>query len=714
MELVSVIIPAFNSLRWLPGTLDSLRDQGEVRLEVIVVDDGSSDGTADWIRAHHPEVKLVVTENRGVSHARNTGTAHATGGFIQYLDADDLLAPGKIGRQLAMFWDHPEADILYGDWQRLECDARGNFTPGEVVSRRIADVDPDPQAAFLSTMWCPTGAYLFRRSIVMRILPWKEWLPVVQDARFAWDAVEAGAVWRHDPQVAVFYRQHREGSISTRSRRAFLEDCGRNLDDIAARWSARGPVTSGRRRALLSAYEHLAVGWFCIDRAEFRRVHGKLRSLDPGFRPSALRQRVPAAIIGWEAALRLGSMKRGLLSWFRPSPGGARRQPRVLYLQYSNPAAYPPIEHGSRMLADAGCEVTLFGVASRGTDSLRSVAHPCIRDHLWPSQRPGLLQKLQYLAFLAACVGHALRLRPDWIVVSDAMASPAGWLLRRAGWRVVYHEHDEPEHGSGSFFQRQVTRTRPALARIADFCIVPNEGRAGRLKSASGTGRPVLAVMNCPRREEAEVAPARPAGGLQGFVVYYHGTIVPARLPLALVRAFRKLPDHVVLRIVGYETIGHPGYLQSLHAEAERLGIGWRVESCGPRSRADLLPECRRAHAGISLMPMRSSDPNERTMAGASNKAFDYLACGVPLLVTDLADWNAMFVDAGYARACDPEDEESIARELMWFVEHPAEAAAMGELGRRRVLDDWNYQHQFEPVADRMLAGLAIRSATHQ
>jgi len=710
MELVSVIIPAFNSLRWLPETLDSLRDLGKVRMEVIVVDDGSTDGTPDWVRAHHPEVKLIVTENRGVSHARNTGTAHANGGFIQYLDADDLLAAGKIGRQLTMFRDHPETDIIYGDWQRLECDARGNFAPGEVVAREIADVDSDPQVAFMNGMWCPTGAYLFRRSIVERILPWKEWLPVIQDARFAWDAAEAGAVWRHDPQVSVFYRQHREGSISTRSRRGFLVDRERNLDDIAGRWSGRGPLPPGRMRALVLAYEQLTVEWSGIDRAGFRRVHGKLLSLDTGFRPSALRQRVPAVIIGWEAALALGSWKRGLVSWLRPSSRDACRLTRVLYLQYSNPAAYPPVEHGSRMLADAGCEVTLFGVASRGTDSLRPAEHPRVRFHLWSSRCPGLVQKLQYLVFLAACAGHALRLRPDWIVVSDAMASPVGWLLRRAGIRVVYHEHDEPEGGSGSFFQQRMTRVRPALARIADFCIVPNEGRADRLKSASGTQRPVLTVMNCPRREEALMDRPSPVREPAPFVFFYHGTIVPARLPFTLVRALAHLPESCVLRIAGYETIGHPGHLKALLDEAARLGIGPRVESIGAvPARADLLAECRRAHVGISLMPIGSADPNERTMAGASNKAFDYLACGLPLLVSDLADWNAMFVDAGFARACDPRDEESIARELMWFAGHRAEVAAMGQLGRRRVLDDWNYQHQFKPVADRMLADVAIR-----
>jgi glycosyltransferase involved in cell wall biosynthesis len=597
-----------------------------------------------------------------------------------------------------MFRRHPDTDIVYGDWQRLEADAINRFVPAEMISRTFGDVDPDPEIAFMLGMWCPTGAYLFRRSIVERILPWKEWLPVIQDARFVWDAAEAGAVWLHDRSVAVLYRQHREGSISTRSRRAFLEDRERHLDDIAARWRERGLFADNHKRAWVKACEELAVEWFAFDREGFRRLRDKLLAIDPEFRLTSRKQRLFASFFGWESTLSLGESMRSMR---RRLDNARSRAPRVLYIQYSNPAAYPPVEHGSRILADAGCEVVLMGAASSGTESFRPSAHPRIRFRLWNYRRPGWMQKLHYLAFCTAAVMRAIRLRARWIYASDAFAAPIGCWLYRLGFRVVYHEHDEPEQVARTFFQRWIGRQRLTLARMADFCIVPNEARAQRLRSASGMTRPVFTVMNCPQRNEARSADH--SG--EKFVFFYHGTIVPARLPLALIRALSRLPDPVVLRIAGYETIGHLGHLQSLLDEAERLGIGGRVEVVGPVAmRADLLNECRRAHVGISFMPMRTDDANERTMAGASNKAFDYLACGLPLLVSDLPDWNAMFVDAGYAKSCDPGDEDSIARALQWFVDHANEASAMGAAGRQRVLDDWNYERQFISVAARILA----------
>jgi glycosyltransferase involved in cell wall biosynthesis len=85
-------------------------------------------------------------------------------------------------------------------------------------------------------------------------------------------------------------------------------------------------------------------------------------------------------------------------------------------------------------------------------------------------------------------------------------------------------------------------------------------------------------------------------------------------------------------------------------------------------------------------------------MTGASNKPFDYLACGLALLVSDLPEWRALYVDNGYAVAVDPDNAHSIAAALNWLRMHPAEMRAMGERGRQRVFDEWNYETQFAPV----------------
>ena len=97
-------------------------------------------------------------------------------------------------------------------------------------------------------------------------------------------------------------------------------------------------------------------------------------------------------------------------------------------------------------------------------------------------------------------------------------------------------------------------------------------------------------------------------------------------------------------------------------------------------------------------------------MTGASNKPFDYLACGVPLLVSDLPEWRETFVAPGYALACNTDDPHSIAEALRWFVEHPEETRQMGERGRERILNEWNYENQFQNVLERMMSNTSLNT----
>ena len=74
------------------------------------------------------------------------------------------------------------------------------------------------------------------------------------------------------------------------------------------------------------------------------------------------------------------------------------------------------------------------------------------------------------------------------------------------------------------------------------------------------------------------------------------------------------------------------------------------------------------------------------------------MACGLALLVSDLQPWRKMYVEPGYGIACDPGSAVSIAKALQYFLEHPLETSAMGERGRQKILSEWNYEKQFEPV----------------
>jgi glycosyltransferase involved in cell wall biosynthesis len=114
--LVSVIIPSYNSRAWIGKALDSLFEQSYTNLEIIVVDDGSTDGTGKYLEENYKEkINYIYQANGGPGRARNNGLQHATGQLISFLDADDWLLPEKVARQVKYLQNHPEVAVVYCD-----------------------------------------------------------------------------------------------------------------------------------------------------------------------------------------------------------------------------------------------------------------------------------------------------------------------------------------------------------------------------------------------------------------------------------------------------------------------------------------------------------------------------------------------------------------------------------------------------------------------
>jgi len=299
---VSVIIPAFNAMRWLPETLISAVAEAGPEVEVVLVDDGSTDGTADYVRQRFPQVRVTSSSNQGCSAARSLGFAQARGELIKFLDADDLLLPGIIGRQRQLARD-TGAEVIYGNWRRIE-EKHGRWVATEEVCRRIEEVDADDEIAFLKGMWCPTGAYLWRSDFLrVRHPGWHKRLPVIQDARFPLDAAASGARFVHDPVVGVHYRVHQAGSVSTRSRLTFLRDCQVSLLEIEARWAESKDSWAIRRDALLQAWGGLVRASYAVDAALFTECWEHLQMLAPGYLPGGGRGfRALSRLLGYRAA----------------------------------------------------------------------------------------------------------------------------------------------------------------------------------------------------------------------------------------------------------------------------------------------------------------------------------------------------------------------------------------------------------------------------
>ena len=118
---VSVVVPSFNQIDFLPRTLNCLLNQSYQDLEIIVIDGGSSDGSVDVIRDYSQHLAYWSTEpDEGQSDALNKGFAKATGDILCWLNADDLLLPDAVDHAVGQLQTHPLALIVYGDWLNID------------------------------------------------------------------------------------------------------------------------------------------------------------------------------------------------------------------------------------------------------------------------------------------------------------------------------------------------------------------------------------------------------------------------------------------------------------------------------------------------------------------------------------------------------------------------------------------------------------------
>jgi GT2 family glycosyltransferase len=306
--VISVVIPNWNGRGWLPGCLGALAAQERAADEVIVVDNGSRDGSLEYLRDEHPEVRVIeLSDNTGFAHAANLGLAVAAGECVALINADVELAPDWLARTSGALRAHPEAASVAckmlslsdpqlvddaGDVLRRDgvCEQRGRFgvddgafdAPGEVFGA------------------C-AGAALYRRAAVRDVGGFHEpYFAYLEDVDLALRLRLAGWSCRYEPAVALHAAQASSDALPGGAPRLATRN---TLLLVARFWPARwlGYV----------AYRQLGWGWHA---AREHRLRAHLRALGAALPmlPAALRSRRAlrrGTVVPIEAAIPAGPFR---------------------------------------------------------------------------------------------------------------------------------------------------------------------------------------------------------------------------------------------------------------------------------------------------------------------------------------------------------------------------------------------------------------------
>lgn len=214
---ISVIIPCWNVEALLPATLDSVLAQEHQNLEIICVDDGSTDGTPavlqHYVQRSGGRMQVLRQTNHGACAARNAGLALATGEWLQFLDADDVLDPKKLSGQVGLLLssraqsrdDKSNPVLIVGDYEKIM--PNGLLLPTEALYDR-------PWMALIRTRMGTTSANLWRKDAVERVGGWRTDLASSQDYELMFRLLKDGGAVLWDKRIATHVLKRVAGSIS--------------------------------------------------------------------------------------------------------------------------------------------------------------------------------------------------------------------------------------------------------------------------------------------------------------------------------------------------------------------------------------------------------------------------------------------------------------------------------------------------------------------
>ncbi|MBC7879714.1 MAG: glycosyltransferase family 2 protein [Anaerolineae bacterium] len=310
--LVSILIPAYNAEAWIAETIHSALNQTWPNLEIIIVNDGSSDNTLKIAQGFQSRsVKVINQRNQGAAAARNRAYSESSGEFIQYLDADDLLSPAKVEIQVGKLLEAGTQYVAYGEWVRF---INSPNNPEFDVAPNWGDVLP---LDWLIDAWenqkmIHPGSWLVPRMITEETGLWNESLSLNDDGEFFCRIVLASQGLKFCKGAFSYYRtfKHKQKSnLSSTHSRSGIESALRSLELCME--EILKTESSDRTRSACAAGFQSIIYTFYPDYSEIlAKAEERVRALGGSkLKPFAgHRYQLLCKLVGWKMAKRIKNL----------------------------------------------------------------------------------------------------------------------------------------------------------------------------------------------------------------------------------------------------------------------------------------------------------------------------------------------------------------------------------------------------------------------
>ena len=306
---VSIIIPSYNRCSLLKRAIQSVLDDasadgGRAHVEVIVIDDGSTDDSVDMVRSFGLPVRVIAQVRAGANVARNRGLAEAAGKYIRFLDSDDWLEKGVTWQQMTALVESG-ADLCYGDW-------RDAFEHPTGSNDTVLSMGPvaDPVETLLGSKWAAPFCYLYKSEAARSAGGWQVDLPAAQDFDFILRIAMQGCRFAHVPVVIGHYYHHTQSRVSRDNPAGWCAAVRRVLSEAVVRLDRDNSWTPGRRKAVARSLLALAKTYYQFGPEKARDCFRLMQQVAPDFKAPGLLYRNLVKILGYSNAEAVLEVRR--------------------------------------------------------------------------------------------------------------------------------------------------------------------------------------------------------------------------------------------------------------------------------------------------------------------------------------------------------------------------------------------------------------------